>query len=88
MVLIVPLAGPSAFEVVFVLFAYSFARLSYYCKFTPRWSIRFRDRFRMAFLWFCNAFVWFLNRPPRWPIGFRGRFRMYFQWFCNVFVSF
>ena len=57
--LIVPLVGSSAFDVVFVWFSYSFVRFSYGCNRPPRWSIGFRARFRMVFIWLGIVFVWF-----------------------------
>ena len=70
--------------------SYGFVRFSYGSNRPPRWSVGFRVRFRMVFLWFSYGFVRFSygsNRPPRWSVGFRVRFRMVFLWF-HGFVRF
>ena len=54
-------------------------------------SVGFGVRFRMVFLRFYYAFLWFsygCNRPPRWSVGFGVSFRMVFLWFSYGFVKF
>ena len=50
MVLMVPLAGPSTFRVVFVWFSDGFVSFPYGFTRPPRWSIGFQGRFRMVLI--------------------------------------
>ena len=58
MVLIVLLVSPTNSGVIFRWFPDGCAKSSYGFNGPPLWSIGFRDRSRMVFVWFLEVFIW------------------------------